>query len=110
MRIKMFSKGRGWYVSATNYKDDKDKAYLNLFFVNHTEPAYVDNGRGFSVMDIDILEGKFTSYQGKIGLTIFKYTMAEPRAEGEPSHEITIGRSNEGGQIDGIEPDDLPFM
>lgn len=110
MRIKMFNRGRGWYVSATNYRDENDKAYMNLHFANHTEPSYIDNGRGFSVMDIDIQEAKFTSYQGKVGLTIFKYTMSEPRPEGDEPHTITIGSGNNGGEINGIDENDLPFI
>ena len=65
MKQKIFSKGKGWYISANNYKDKEDKCYINLYFPKGTEPMYIDNGRGFSVKDIDIQEMKFTSYKGK---------------------------------------------
>lgn len=77
MKVKIFNQGKGWYVSCTNYKDANDKAYMNLHFASSkcAKPSYVDNGRGFSVQDIDIQEAKFTSYKGKVGMTIFKYEL-----------------------------------
>jgi len=95
MKQKIFSKGKGWYISANNYKDKEDKCYINLYFPKGTEPMYIDNGRGFSVKDIDIQEMKFTSYKGKAGVTIFKYSMIEDTKEYSPKVEI--------------EPEELPF-
>ena len=95
MKQKIFSKGKGWYISANNYKDKEDKCYINLYFPKGTEPMYIDNGRGFSVKDIDIQEMKFTSYKGKAGVTIFKYSMIEDAKEYSPKVEI--------------EPEELPF-
>lgn len=88
MKQKIFSKGKGWYISANNYKDKEDKCYINLYFPKGTEPMYIDNGRGFSVKDIDIQEMKFTSYKGKAGVTIFKYSMVEDAKEYSPNVEI----------------------
>lgn len=88
MKQKIFSKGKGWYISANNYKDKEDKCYINLYFPKGTEPMYIDNGRGFSVKDIDIQEMKFTSYKGKAGVTIFKYSMVEDTKEYSPNVEI----------------------
>lgn len=95
MKQKIFSKGKGWYISANNYKDKEDKCYINLYFPKGTEPMYIDNGRGFSVKDIDIQEMKFTSYKGKAGVTIFKYSMIDDTEEYSPKVEI--------------EPEELPF-
>ena len=88
MKQKIFSKGKGWYISANNYKDKEDKCYINLYFPKGTEPMYIDNGRGFSVKDIDIQEMKFTSYKGKAGVTIFKYSMIDDTEEYSPKVEI----------------------
>lgn len=103
MKIKMFNQGKGWYISASNYKDRQDKAFMNLHFsANHCqEPTFKDNGRGFSVMDIDVQEATFTSYKGKIGLTIFKY---------EQLSDIDLDTSKFGSAIEtNISPEDLPF-
>ena len=113
MKQTIFSKGKGWYISASNYKDQNDKAYVNLFFPKNTEPFYEDNGRGFSVKTIDIQEAKFTSYQGKAGMTIFKYEECEARTDKEPIKDAveTISRGQDigGATFDPVSPDDLPF-
>jgi len=107
----IFSKGQGWYISASNYKDQNDKAYINLFFPKNTEPFYQDNGRGFSVMTIDIQEAKFTSYKGKAGLTIFKYEECEARTDNQPKavETITTQTNYGGGGYEEIKEEDLPF-
>ena len=117
MRTTIFSKGKGWYISASNYKDEKDKCYINLFFPKNTEPFYEDNGRGFSVKTIEIEEGKFTSFNGKAGLTVFKYEECEARTDKQPItdkpkdpvEEIHMTQNYGGGGYDEIKPDDLPF-
>lgn len=74
MKIRIFNKGKGWYISASNYKDKTDKAYMNVHFVKGTEPLYDDfEGKGWLSKDIEILEGVFSSYHSTMGLTIFKY-------------------------------------
>lgn len=104
MKQTIFSKGKGWYISATNYKDEKDKAYVNLYFPKNTEPQYHDNGRGFSVKKIDVEEAKFTSYQGKVGMTIFKYEEVE-----EDNSKMGGARADVGKSVN-INTDDLPFF
>lgn len=104
MKQTIFSKGKGWYISATNYKNQEDKAYINLFFVKNTEPPYHDNGQGFSVKKIDIEEAKFTSYRGKVGLTIFKFEEIV-----EDNSKMGGNRSDVGQSVD-IDTDDLPFF
>lgn len=108
MKVKIFNSGKGWYVSASNYKDKEDKAYMNLHFAQSlcAEPDYQDNGRGFSVQDIDIQEAKFTSYKGKIGLTVFKYELLT-NIELEDTSKFGGSRSGLGSNI--VEPDDLPW-
>ena len=49
------------------------------------------------MLNIDILEAKFTSYQGKPGMTIFKYI------ESKKDDSKMFGAENI------VEPDDLPF-
>lgn len=107
MKQTIFSKGKGWYISCSNYKDENDKAYLNLYFPKNSEPPYADNGRGYSVKQIDILEAKFTSYQGKVGLTVFKYTEIkdEPKKEQEQKDDT----KEMFGSSTVIEQDELPF-
>ena len=75
MKQRIFNSGKGWYISATNYHDEKDKAYVNLYFPKNTEPDFNPNNKGYSAIDIDIIESKFTSYRGKVGLTVFKYEL-----------------------------------
>lgn len=103
MKARIFSKGQGWYISATNYKDKEDKCYIGLFFPKNTEPEYIDNGRGFSSKDIDIQEAKFTSYKCKAGLTVFSYTVFEDGEKDNDPNGSMFGAKNI------IDPDDLPF-
>lgn len=111
MKMKIFNRGKGWYVPCSNYKDENDKAYLNIFFPKNTSPEYIDNGRGFSTKDIDIQEAKFTSYQGKVGMTIFKYELLTeiPEETYQRQIELNDGEKNMFGAENYIEQDDLPF-
>lgn len=82
MKVRIFNKGKGWYVSATNYKDQNDKAYMNVHFpTNEPIPngANIDHS-GFDFTDIDVMEAKFGSYNKKVTMTVFKY---EPILNGE---------------------------
>lgn len=108
MKVRIFNSGKGWYVSASNYKDKEDKAYMNVHFAQSQcpEPSYQDNGRGYSVKDIDVYEGKFTSYKGKIGLTIFHYELL---TEAELEDTSKFGGSRDGLGSNIVEPDDLPW-
>ena len=103
MKQRIFSKGNGWHISATNYKDKEDKCYVNLYFPKGSEPEYVDNGRGFSMKDIDIEEAKFTSYKGKAGMTVFSYIEIDnTEKENENGHSMF-------GPENAVDPNDLPF-
>ena len=75
MKVRLFNKGKGWYESVSNYKDKDDKAYINYHFTNGSEPPFEDNGRGYSLLDVDLLEWKHSCYQGKVGMTVFKYQL-----------------------------------
>lgn len=105
MKQRIFNKGHGWYISAHNYKDKEDKCYISLFFPKNTEPFYEDNGQGFSVKDINIEEAKFTSYKGKVGLTVFKYLEIY---EGSDFDKMGGRKANLGDSVD-IRPEELPF-
>lgn len=77
MKTKIRSKGNGWYIFANNYKDDKDFAYVNLYFPKGSEPMFVADAEGKCVLDINVQEAKLTCYKGKVGMTIFKYSLVE---------------------------------
>lgn len=83
-----------WYVVGTNYKDKEDKAYMDLFFLNGTEPEFVPDKDGKCSYNISIEEGKFTSYKNKMGLTVFKYSIQNDAA---PVNNVVI------------EEEELPF-
>lgn len=107
MKLRIFNKGKGWYVSATNYKDNNDKAYMNVYFTkNCGEPNYVHSDKGYSVIDIDVIEATFNSYKQKIGMTIFKYDLLTdiPIEKGYEPDTGMFGYKN-----DFIEEKDLPF-
>ena len=108
MKVRIFNKGNGWYISASNYKDNTDKAYLSLYFTEHSEPKYEQTEKGYSVIDIDILEAKFTSYKGKLGLTIFKYVQMSNLDVNDNYSNFGGEKSSLGTEI-GIEQQDLPF-
>lgn len=76
MKQRIFNKGKGWYISASNYKDKEDKAFMNVHFAKCEEPVYKKAGDNeFVFTDIDILEQKYGAYKGKINLTVFKYEL-----------------------------------
>lgn len=76
MKQRIFNKGKGWYISASNYKDKEDKAFMNVHFAKCEEPIYKKAGdNDFVFVDIDIQEMKYGAYKGKINLTVFKYEL-----------------------------------
>lgn len=129
MKIKIFSQGYkmkngkvSWYVSANNMNDKTDRAKMYLYFVD-AEPLFMPNKDGYDMKDIDVIEGKFTSYQNKIGMTIFKYELLS-EIEVSPKnmmndngerYEFTALNDGEtdmfGGKIEDVPIDtsDLPF-
>lgn len=120
MKQRIFNKGKGWYISASNYHDKDDKAYMSVYFPNGTEPQYKPVGDNeFTFIDIDILEQKYTSYKGKIGLTVFKYEhiksdskLTEVDKQNEEFAQAVKGteyEKNFGAKVD-LSPDDLPFF
>lgn len=110
MKQRIFSRGKGWYIPCSNYRDPNDKAYLNVHFGRENEPAYVPPvGNDFTFLDIDILEAKFTSYQSKANMFVFKYTIIKSKDNGlqeQDSEHTEYGRSPSNVEIS---PDDLPF-
>lgn len=107
MKQRIFNQGKGWYISASNYKDKNDRAYMNIHFAVCAEPEYKPtNDSTFTFVDIDIQEQKYTSYKGKIGLTIFKYELILP--EGEFPEMDKQGKEYATQQIE-IDADSLPF-
>lgn len=107
MKQRIFNGGNGWYISASNYKDKTDKAYMNVHFAVCEEPEYKPtDGNPFTFIDIDILEQKYSAYKGKMGLTVFKYELIKPTNE-IPEMDKQ-GKDYATQQID-LSPDDLPF-
>lgn len=94
MKHRIFNNGKGWYISATNYKDEKDKAYMGLYFPNNSDPEYRPSDKGYACEEIDIVEGKFNCYKGKINLTVFTW------------NPVVRESTNNDVQID---QDELPF-
>ena len=112
MKTRMFNRGKGWYVSANNYKDPNDKAYMNVHFTRDCGEPVVDmNDKGYSVKDIEVLEGKYNSYKGVIGLTVFKYELLSDINLEEKQYQTPLndGDSDMFGRKNVIEENDLPF-
>lgn len=98
MKVKIFNGRYGWYIYATNWKDETDKAYLNLRFVKCEEPKALNDA------SIIIDEGKFECYKGKLELTIFNYRLVE-----DDTTRFGGEKADSGKSID-IQPNDLPFF
>lgn len=111
MKQIVFKGQYGWYIIANNFKDKNDIAYVNLFFPKNSEPFGEEKAHKW----IDIEEASFTSYKGKVGLTIWKYKeTASPKEESEKKLE-QFAKDNdlnftieEPPEID-ISSDNLPF-
>lgn len=119
MKQRIFNSGKGWYISASNYKDKDDKAYMNIHFAKCEEPLYQPvGGNDFVFTDIDILEQKYGAYKGKIQLTVFKYQFIESKGNLDEIQEEngkfadslkgTEYAKKFGANVD-LSPDDLPF-
>lgn len=76
MKLRIFNRGKGWYVPCSNWQDKEDKAYMNVRFAHKDDPipdnVAIENS-GFTFTDIDVLEAKFECYQKNVKMTIFKY-------------------------------------
>lgn len=104
MKIKLFNRGKGWYISATNYQDKEDKAYVNVHFTQQCgEPEAQMNDHGYASVDIDVIEARFGAYKEKPNLTIFKYELLT----GDDLSKMGGRYSHSADNI--IKPDDLPF-
>ena len=106
MKIRMFNRGNGWYIPCSNYKDETDKAYLNVHFTQKCgEPVADLNEQGYAQIDVNVIEGKHESYKKQVkSLTVFKYdllTNADLSNFG--------GKASQSSQSLDIQPDDLPF-
>lgn len=99
MKTRLFNRGKGWYVSATNWKDNQDKAYMNVRFVKCAEPMYHNTEKGYDIIDIVVTEGKYECYQNKISLTVFNYELPKE------SVKTDIRPSD----VNDFDDDDLPF-
>lgn len=104
MKIKLFNRGKGWYISCTNYQDKTDKAYLNVHFTRDAgEPEVIMNDQGYASIDVDVEEAAFGCYKEKPKLTIFKYELLT----GDDLSKMGGRYSHSADNI--IKPDDLPF-
>lgn len=79
---RIFSSGKGWYISGTNRYDQNDKAYMNVFFPRNEEPAFIHApNENYTYIDIEILSHKFESYKGKINLKVFEYKVVKTKQD-----------------------------
>lgn len=104
MKLLIFNKGKGWYLFGTNYKDKTDVAYMNIFFPKDTAPQGDKQW-------IDIKNCAFTSYNHKIGMTVFDYELTDsPKASAEKLKD-KIDEFVQDNEIDlsNVSPDELPF-
>ncbi len=123
MKQRIFNRGMGWYISASNYKDREDKAYMNVHFALCEEPHYEALPHSdFVFIDIDIHEQKYGSYHNKMTLTVFKYDLIESTGEKDrvekqnkeyseaiqdTAYTQKFGGSKDYSEV--VSPDDLPF-
>ena len=96
MKLKMYNNGKGWYVPCHNYRDENDKAYLNIYFAKCEEPQGTE-------AEIIVDEARHGCYKGKIQLSIFKYHTKK----NDDNSMFGGNRADAGNNI--IKPDDLPF-
>ena len=76
MKVRIFNRGKGWYISCVNWKDKEDKAYINVHFAHKDDPIPNNvnmQNSGYDFTDIDVLEAKFECYEKKPSMTVFKY-------------------------------------
>lgn len=107
MKVRIFSKGQGWYISASNYKDHEDKAYMNVYFPMKNEPVFKPSGSDWTFTDIDIMEARFNAYKGKINMSVFKYEFVKEKDNGLT--EVDQSEHYAHSQNLKIEESDLPF-
>ena len=116
MKQRIFNRGKGWYIVGNNFKDENDKAYCNLYFPQNSAPNYALNSQGWAMADIDILEAKYTSFKGVIGMTIFKYVLLNndrvneqkyPQIKTENEHDY-FKEEDTSPKVE-ISMDELPF-
>ena len=106
MKQRIFNKGKGWYISASNYKNKDDKAYMNVRFAVCSEPEYRPSGDNpFIFRDIDIEDQKYEAYEGKMYLTVFHYKLIEPKGE---LTELDRQGKEYATAVE-IKPEELPF-
>lgn len=98
MKTRMYNKGHGWYIFASNWKDKEDKCYINVFFAKCEEPQGDD-------VTIDIQEARFGCYQGKAQLSVFKWESVKDESW---TNKFGGDRADAAKSVD-IEPSDLPF-
>ena len=79
---RIFSSGKGWYISGTNRFDANDKAYMNVFFPRNEEPAYIHApNENYTYIDIEILGHIFEAYKGKMNLKVFEYKVVKTKQD-----------------------------
>ena len=96
MKQRIFNRGKGWYIPCSNYKDQNDKAYLNVKFGRDNEPLYTPpQENDYTFIDIVIDEGRFNSYEKKVStLFVYKWHRAEQQQD---QRKVELS------------PEDLPF-
>lgn len=110
MKARIFNRGKGWYITAVNYKDKDDKKYISLYFPNGTEQPDADLKDGWCSRDIDILEARHNCYKGEVGMTIFKWRYADELDENKTFVDSIQGTkyAEKFGDVK-IDTNELPF-
>lgn len=103
MKLRIFNRGKGWYVPCSNWQDKEDKTYMNVRFAHKDDPI-PDNvameNSGYCFTDIDVLEAKFECYQKNVKMTVFKY---------EPLSNIDLPKAVESFNRNSITDEDFPW-
>ncbi|MBQ0112056.1 MAG: hypothetical protein KBT03_02905 [Bacteroidales bacterium] len=108
-----------WNIPATNYKNPQDKlTYFVGFSKDAGEPtpntAIAKSGNNYYYADIDVLEMKFSCFNGSPQLSIFKWVESkEPVIEqvsmaNKMAQSQWVEKPKQDNQVV-IESDDLPF-
>ena len=88
MKAMIFNQGKGWYITAKNYKDPEDKCYINVYFPQKTDPVFTPHEKGWANLYVDIQQAKFTSYKNKPELTVFAYEVISKDEPVQPDVKI----------------------
>lgn len=120
MKVRLFSRGRGWYISCQNKNVNDDRFFINVYFKDGEEPYADMTGKEFVFTDIDVQEAQFKCSNKKPYMKVWKYenvdgsgALTEVEQENKDFAERVRGTEYEknfgASQSVKIEDSDLPF-